>query len=182
MTTKFGGTPRLPIRKGSEVKVDFEERIIRNPALGSTVLWQFARDYTDHSGDGSAPNLLAFLLVYPMLFHAATVRAIKGMNFESGFSKALIDQPEISIGLQARLRSTAVPALQTLNFACAAGLLRREEGAGIPFFRPEGTTLPSGFKDARYSVRDMIAAARRLGRWIASDGVEATCLRLDVRF
>jgi hypothetical protein len=164
------------------MRVDFEERILRNPALGATLLWQFSRSYVDHRDDGHAPNLSFLLLPLPMLLHGPTMQKIKGMRFESGLLKAVIDQPEIMHGLQHRVERMASTSLSSLSLACAAQLLIREEGYGFPSFRPHNAKLPPALRSTAAIVGDMTNAARRIGAWFAHDGLQAVCFRLGIRF
>jgi hypothetical protein len=138
---------------------DFEQKVLQNPALGATVLWQFARDYSDCVTDGSAPHLKSFVLVYSMLFHAKTVRQIKKMRFESGLIKALNDDPEIAVDLQIRVQSFALAALNALNVACATGLLVRESERRTLTFRPEETKLPPNYRRSQGSTLPSVSLA-----------------------
>ncbi|WP_157914116.1 three component ABC system middle component [Methylorubrum populi] len=159
---------------------DFERRILLNESLGAILAWQFAAEHVQRSVEGDAPSLPAFLIAVPLTLHGPTVRKIKTMRFDSGLIRAVSDEPELTLSAQAWIEALAPISLRSLQVASSAGLLAREEVAGFPTYRPVRDRLPAEVSADGSEVRDMLAAARRLGAWMAQEGVAATCWHLRI--
>lgn len=160
---------------------DFERVILRNPALGAVLLWEFSAAYVSKSPEATPPTLADLMLVLPMILHGPTVKKIKRMVPSTGLSRAILDEPEILANLQSRLESLASSSLDALAVANAAALLERSDGGGMPTFSPRAS-LPPRLESQSPRARDMRAACRRLGIWFGSDGLVRTCAQLRVRF
>jgi len=163
------------------MRVNHEELILRNPALGACAFWHFSRKYAD-SKAGAAPSLPYFLLAAGMLFHRSTVDKIRRMQFESGVLKAVSERPEIIAGLQGRVEQYHPAGLLALHVGAAAGILSREGGDGFPIFRAQGNDLPKDIRDGTAAVVDIFSAARRLGAWFAMDELPSLAHQLSVEF
>ena len=163
------------------MQVDFEERVLRNPALGAVLVAEFAESFAEHAVEGSAPTLPHVLVGLPMLFHEPTVQRIHRMRFESGLARALAEQPLISLGLQQRVTRMKSNSLEALAVGCAAGLLEREGGHGFPAFRATRKRLPA-FDVTNPTVGPMAKAGRRLGAWFAAIPFANACRLLRVEF
>lgn len=161
--------------------MDHEETVLRNPALGARIFWQFANAFSE-SKSGDPPGLHAFLIAAGMLYHRSSVQKIKGMNFESGLLKAVSDRPDIIAGLQYRMESYAHEALHALQVGVAAGLFLREGGEGLPAFRATGPALPLAIREASGHVNEIFLAAKRLGTWFAIESLESLQRRLMIEF
>ena len=71
----------------------FESNLVQNQALGATAIWQFAAAYYKQRAKIEGPSLAATMVVLPMVFHDATVRAIA-------------DRPGLTVGLEPLLGLT----------------------------------------------------------------------------
>lgn len=163
------------------MQLDFEQRILRNPAAGAILLWEFAYAYRAQANALRGPNLPELMLVLPMAFHASTVRKVRRMLPASGLARAISAEPDILAGLQDRLESLASLSFEALSVAHAAGLLTRTPGDGWPHYSPM-SQLPRSLESLSPGLKDMRSACRRLGAWLASDGLVRTCTQLGVRF
>lgn len=92
---------------------DHEERILRNPALGAAACWHFAEQFSEHA-KGSPPLLPHFYVALAILHHRASVEKLYRMQFDSGITKAVAEQPDIVAGLQQRLEARAGNTLAAL--------------------------------------------------------------------
>jgi hypothetical protein len=163
------------------VRPNHEELLLRNPALGACASWHLARSFAEVSL-GTAPELPYFLIGTAMIFHRPTVEKIHAMRFESGLIKAVSEQPDVVAGLQSRLENNVKSALMALQVGCAAKMLEREGGEGLPTFRARGADLPFKVRHGEGSVPRIFNCAKRLGRWFASEKLEGLKQQLRIEF
>ena len=143
--------------------------------------WYLARAFAEASS-GEPPELPYFLVGAAMIFHRPTVEKIHAMRFDSGLIKAVSEQPDVVAGLQSRLENNAKSALMALQVGCAANILEREGGEGLPAFRARGPDLPFKIRLGEGSVPRMFSCAKRLGRWFGSEKIEGLKQQLRIEF
>jgi hypothetical protein len=163
------------------MRVDHEEVLLRNPALGACAFWHLSRAFSEY-GLGRSPELPYFLLAAGMIFHRDTVEKIHRMQFDSGLLKAVSEKPDIGIGLQRRVQEYSRASLEALQVGSTAGILQREGGEGFPTFRASGTELPKSIRHGTRSVPDVFNCAKRLGAWFASETIDALNRQLNIEF
>ena len=166
---------------GYPVNLRFEQEITQNPALGALALWQFSRADFDERGHTEGPELPETLLVLPMVLHQRTARTIHRMQAASGLMKALYDQPEIPAGLQLRVESLGPMTLDALAVGLACSLIELDRADPWPRYVPLRRELPREIAPVSNDVRQIVAAAQRLGRWFAREDFATLCSRLHVR-
>lgn len=164
------------------MRLDHEELLLRNPALGACGFWHVSRSFSEHRASGEAPVLPYFFVAAAMLFHRPTIEKFQAMRFESGFAKAISDNPDLISDLQQRIEDNAQNALRTIQVSCAARLLTREGGDGFPAFRAVGTNLPPPLREGGGSVPRMFNSAKRIGAWLASENIVSIRQQLNVEF
>lgn len=147
---------------------DFEERLVQNPLLGASLLWEFTRKYETHGNVAQGASLLVLIPVLPLLLHRASAEKLRGMQFDSGLAKLLIEFPTIRFDLQRRIAAFSALSLSSLNLACAAGLLRRMPLVAAPVFMTMATKLPPQVI-AKGTPAVMKLAARRLGAFFRDE-------------
>lgn len=175
---KFGGTRALG--REETVRPDHEEILARNPVLLARCFWHFSQRFGAEA-DGRAPSLPSFVITAAILFHAESVEKIHKMNFDSGLLKVVSERPDLLAGLQRRMEAGLAPALQALQLAVSADLLKREGGEGLPTFRAVGSNLPIPLRDLPHQSV-MASAAKRLGAWFAAEPLNVIQRRLAVEF
>lgn len=159
-----------------------EELLARNPALLARLYWHLARKYSE-TAIGASPTLPVFLVSTGLLIHNETVDKIHRMNFDSGLLKVVVERPDLIGGLQARIEANSPAALLGLQLAVSASLLQRDGGEGLPTFRAiGGADLPLGLREVNSPLAPMIAAAKRLGAWFATEPLEIIQRQLTVEF
>ena len=164
------------------MKIDHEELLARNPALMASAFWHVAQRHAGKA-HGAPPILPIFVVSAALFLHRATVDKVHGMNFDSGFLKAVVERPDLLAGLQRRVEAHADTALKALQVGVASGLLIREGGEGFPRFRAmSGADLPQAIRDLDPPVSHVLSAAKRLGTWFAMDGFEAAQRQLNIEF
>jgi ABC-three component (ABC-3C) system Middle Component 3 len=160
----------------------FETAIVHNPAIGAVGLWGFSRAYFDSRDQTDGPSLPMLMLVLPIAFHMRSAVALERMKSTSGLAKAMLDEPEMPVGLQARLEGLADSSLSSLSVATASKLLGIDPDTPWPRFVPLRKTVPGGLKPQSLESRRILAAAKRLGWWFAQDDLDSVCAVLRVRF
>ena len=88
------------------MKIDHEELLARNPALMASAFWHVAQRHAGKA-HGAPPILPIFVVSAALLLHRATVDKVHGMNFDSGFLKAVVERPDLLAGLQRRVEAHA---------------------------------------------------------------------------
>lgn len=163
------------------MRIDHEELLLRNAMLSARAWWYLSREFADR-GDGSAASLPHFILAGGILFHRASARRVSKMQFESGLLKAISDQPDLIAGVQERMEDNFDAVLAGLQVGTASGLLLREGSPEGPSFRAQATLLPKEIREIDGHAKEILAAARRLGRWFADDPLKTVISRLRVEF
>lgn len=161
------------------MRIDFEEQIVINPVLGGVALWNFVSQYEKHAEPEAYPVILTLLPVLPIVFHKASVTSLKGMQFDSGLTKAIVDNPSIRVGLQRRIVSLSPLTLTSINIACASGLLQRVAAPGVPAFSRGLKRLPREV-EPEGTARDIATAARRLGAFFARESIIQMQMKLGI--
>ncbi|WP_345772317.1 three component ABC system middle component [Azospirillum baldaniorum] len=162
------------------MRIDFEERIVRNPVLGAVMLWSFVFQHEQRESAPEPPNIPMLMPVLPIVLHQASTAKLKGMRFDSGLAKAILDTPTMRAGLQERIIAFAPLTLSSLNIACAAGLLRRSTRTSQIAFQTAVSRLPTEIAPEGV-VRDMANAAKRLGAFFADESVVQLQMELGIR-
>ena len=160
----------------------FESRVAHNAALGSTALWQFTRAYFDSQEQRSGPSLPLLMLVLPVVFHRRTAIKLQNMKSASGFAKALLDDPELPVGLQARLEGFSDASFAAIRLSVSAGLLECDPDRPWPRYTPSRKTLPADLRPVDDDTRAIVGAAKRLGWWFAHEDLVSICSLLHVKF
>lgn len=162
--------------------LNFERTIVHNQALGATAIWHFSRAYFDTLEQTAGPTLPEALLVLPIVFHKRSADVLHRMRQASGLAKALLDEPELPVGLQRRLEGFAEVSLRSLSLAVSSGLLRFDRDEPWPRYLPAQKTIPTALKPLNADVKQVCDAATRLGWWLANEELSVLCSLLRVRF
>ena len=162
--------------------LQFEEVVVHNPALGATAQWSFTRAYFDSRNQVVGPTLLEEMLVLPVVLHPPSAKALFRMKKSSGLSKALLDAPEIPVGLQRRLEGFANLSLSSLGVSLASGLMSLDPDTPWPRYQPVPKSLPRRLKPTDEALKAIVGAAKRLGWWISQEEFATTCSLLRIRF
>ncbi|ODS56056.1 MAG: hypothetical protein ABS36_06385 [Acidobacteria bacterium SCN 69-37] len=164
------------------MQLDFENKIVRNPVLGATLIWRFCSEYEAAASRKRHASLAEIVLASSLVAHSPTVARLHGLQFDTGLARALDGYPELLIDLQARLQTSTVTCLRALAVAIAAGLVARTDQQAPGQFATRLSALPSAVASEHPSVVDMHHAMKRVAIWIARDGLTPACLRLQVTF
>lgn len=164
------------------MNLNFEQTIVHNPAFGAIALWEFSRAYFDALGQTAGPTLPETVLVLPIVFHSRSAQAVHRMNKASGLAKAMLDAPELPVGLQRRLEGLAGVSLASLNLAITSDILDVDPDQPWPRYIPRRKTLPAALRPLSEDTKKVLGAAKRLGWWLAQEDLSFVCSLLNVRF
>jgi len=151
---------------------------VQNPALGSLLLWAFVAEYFRTKGENEGPSFPHMMLVLPILFNKNFVETIYRKNFNGGLYNALNEDMSLFVGVQNRMQAMSSLTFRSINVCCSAKivLLDKERYEFIPLRKKS-----QEYKDNE-SIHKMLAAARRLGHWFATNDLNQLCGLLKVRF
>jgi hypothetical protein len=164
--------------------LQFERRVAQNTAIAAWAIWTCAVSFDKEAGPERKLFFPYCFLVLPLSFHQSTARAVSKLQMTEGsFYRALTQNRTIVVGLQSRIRSLSGDTYRALNLSFASGLLRLDKDEPLSVC-PGRKTLPSQFPASLMpqDVAEIIATARRLGYWFATNEFSAICDLLRVRF
>jgi hypothetical protein len=92
------------------------------------------------------------------------------MQFESGLTKFLADDPTIVVDLQDRIAAWTAATLQSINIGCAAGLFEKVIGVNGLEFKSSVKALPSAIQPEGITNTKALAA-RRLGAFFRDESL-----------
>jgi hypothetical protein len=151
---------------------------VQNPALGALLLWTFVAEYYKSKGENEGPILPHIMLVLPILFNQDFVENIYNRRLNGGLYNALNDEMTLFVGVQNRMQAMSNLTFRSINVCCSAKIvfLDKERYEFIP--------VRSKIPDYKHneSIHKMLAAAKRLGFWFATNELNQLCALLKVRF
>ena len=161
------------------IDVLFEQRIIQNPGLGAEAIWQAAVEtYELRERTEGIPFALAFL-VLPLSFHQRTAKALATRTKPAALFKALAEDREIRVGLQARMQALAPRTFDALSIGFQTGLLLLDR-AGEHQLIPGRKTQP--VSHVTEDVKCIMNAAKRIGQAIGESTLLQLTANLNIRF
>lgn len=162
-----------------------EYRAVRNPALGSLLIWRFCVGYYEHNRRATPAPLPVTFLVLPILMHeqtaqlvASTLRSSGLRKFAEKFSSSAEAKTDLLLALGTRATQMRPLTLDSLRLALYGNLVGLDPAAAAIF--PLSTTTPSyGIPE---SVRPLLANAEKLGSWCSQVTPYEVGLALKVAF
>ena len=163
----------------------FEQRVSHNAALGAFAISEAASRFLQATtiADGGMP-LLSTLLVLPLAYHRRTAAHIGSRQMTEGsFFRAIAEDHTISLGLQHRLMSMAGDTFKAIHLAAAGDLIKLST-TSPPSIVAVSKSRPQTTADVTVHERvsHVLAAARRVGYWLATNDLSVVCALLRVRF
>lgn len=157
----------------------FEQHVIQNTGLAAETIWQAveAAYEAKHRVEG-APLALAFL-VLPLAFHERTAKALASKTQPGALYKALADQREITVGLQARMQAMSDRTLQALSIGFQTGLFLMDHDKQRQLI-PGRKTPP--VTHATEEVKTIFNAAKRVGHAFSEMTMVQLTTHLGIRF
>jgi len=160
-----------------------EIEVMQNPALGSLLLWRFAKAYADAHPQKAGPLLPLAFLVLPLVWNQGTAGPLEGTRTGSGlrfyvgkFANADEGGREVLLMLHDRALRWREKSAASLRLGYATGLLSLGDDGRV---RAE-STAPEPAQNR--TVANMVDGAEKLGVWFAPLTLEEVGITLHVRF
>ena len=135
-----------------------------NPALGSVLLWQFAKSY--EKGTRTGPPLSLCFVVLPIVMSRTTVKTLAGTNARTGFLTWLARHPELTLQLAARVDDTKDLTGEALRFGIVYRIFTvRDDGSLTADSAAISLSKQESGLDERVT---MLRVASHLGRWMSN--------------
>lgn len=161
------------------IDVLFEQHVIQNTGLGAEVIWQAIHEAYEAKQRRAGVPLPFTFLVLPLTFHRRTALALASKTQPGALYKALADDREITIGLQARMQSMSGRTLQALSIAFNTGLLQMDQDHERQLIPGRKTAPVTHVTD---DVKSIVAAGKRVGQAFAEMGAAQLAAHLNIRF
>jgi hypothetical protein len=148
--------------------LNYETRIIQNPALGAMLLWRFAAGYMAGSETRQCPPMQLLFVVIPIIFHKETNKMLTSTQKNSGlrafagkFSDASNSKTDLLLAIRDRAIHMRPLSLDSIRIAILSSLIFIDPSNGNVI--PISLTPPKlGIPD---SVKGMLNSAEKLGYW-----------------
>ena len=161
------------------IDVLFEQRVIQNTGLAAEAIWQAVVEaYETNGRTAGVPFPLAFL-VLPLTFHQRTAASLASKTQPGALYKALSDDREITLSLQARMQAMSDRTLHALSIAFQTGMLEVDQVHERQLI-PRRKTAPA--THVTDDVKTILAAAKRVGQAFAEMSVVQLATHLNIRF
>ena len=138
-------------------------QLVQNPALGSALLWRFAKSFQEETVSRLV-NLETLFLVLPLIFHRATLGQISTTQVGSGLGKMvskLAEHREDLLAVHDRVLALRHLTLQSVGTGMATKLLSLSYETGN--VRANEVKLPRQPERLKLAI----SGAEKLGRWFA---------------
>jgi hypothetical protein len=161
------------------IDVLFEQRVIQNTGLAAEAIWHAVYEAYEARGRTEGVTLPLVFLVLPLTFHQRTSRALASKTQPGALYKALADDREISVDLQARMQAMSDRTFQALSIGFHSGLLLLDPDHQrhlIPGRKSPPVT------HATEEVKAILNAAKRVGQAFAEMNLVQLSTQLNIRF
>lgn len=161
------------------IDVLFEQRVIQNTGLAAETIWQVVHEtYEARNRTEGVPLVLVFL-VLPLAFHQRTATTLAAKTQPGALYKALADDREITVGLQARMQAMSERTFHALSIGFHTGLLQLDQDHHRQIL-PGRKTPPVAHVTTE--VKTILSAAKRIGHAFAEMNVVQLSTHLNIRF
>jgi hypothetical protein len=161
------------------IDVLFEQRVIQNTGLAAEAMWHAVNEAYNAQGRADGVPLPLIFLVLPLTFHQRTAAALAAKTQPGALYKALAEEREITVGLQARMQAMADRTFHALSIALQTNLLNLDTDH-MRQLVPGRKTPP--VTHVTEEVKTILNAARRVGQAFAEMSSFQLALQLNIRF
>jgi hypothetical protein len=161
------------------IDVLFEQKVIQNTGLGAEVIWQAVHESYEMKGRTEGVSFPLVFLVLPLTFHRRTAIALASKTQPGAIYKALADDREITVGLQARMQALSDRTFHALSIAFSTGLIRMDQDFQRQLIPGKKTAPITHVTD---DVRTILKAAKRVGQTFAELTVVQIANHLEIKF
>ncbi len=157
----------------------FEQQIVQNELLAAEAIWHAVQEgFEVRQRTVGVPMPLVFL-VLPLVFHRQTAISLSTKTKPGALYKALIQEPEITVGLQERMQAMSDKTLRSLALALDAEFLALDV-EGDQYLIPLRRTTP--VNHVTDEVKTIMNAAKRVGQALGEMAPAQVLALLHVRF
>ncbi|HEX3104347.1 MAG TPA: three component ABC system middle component [Terriglobales bacterium] len=161
------------------IDILFEQRVTQNTGLAAEAIWQAVHEAYDGKGRTEGLPFPLSFLVLPLTFHSQTATTLAAKSQPAALYKAIGENREITVGLQARMQAMADRTMKALSIAFHSGLLLLDQD-------PERHLIPGRktqpVTHSTEEARMVLAAARRVGQAFAEMSIVQISAHLNIRF
>jgi Family of unknown function (DUF6521) len=161
------------------IDVLFEQRVIQNPGLAAEAIWYAVYEAYDTKGRTEGVSFPLSFLILPLTFHQRSAMALTSKTQPGALYKALSEDREITVGLQARMQAMSKRTFAGLSIGFQTGLLQLDSDH-------ERHLIPgrksSPISHATDEVKTILGAAKRVGQAFAEMNLVQLATQLNVRF
>jgi hypothetical protein len=161
------------------IDVLFEQRVVQNTGLAAEAIWQAVYEAYQAKGRAEGVPFPLVFLVLPLTFHQRSASTLAGKTQPGALYKALADDREITVGLQARMQAMAERTFDALSIGFHTGLLQLDQDH-LRQVLPGKKSPPVTHVTA--DVRTILAAAKRVGHTFAEMNLVQLSTHLNIRF
>ena len=161
------------------IDVLFEQKVIQNTGLAAETIWQAVQEtYETKDRTEGVPFPLVFL-VLPLTFHRRTATVLASKTQPGAIYKALADDREITVGLQARMQALSDRTFHALSIAFSTGLIKMDQDHQRQLIPGKKTPPIAHVTD---DVRTILNAAKRVGQTFAELTIVQLTRHLEIKF
>ena len=161
------------------IDVLFEQRVIQNTGLAAETIWQAVQEAYETKGKAGGVSFPLAFLVLPLTFHQRTAGVLAGKTQSGAIFKALAEEREIVVGLQARMQAMSTRTWQALSIGFHTGLITLDQNGSHDLY--PGRKSPP-VTHTTEEVRTILAAAKRVGHAFAEMSLVQLSATLNIRF
>ncbi len=161
------------------IDVLFEQRVIQNTGLAAETIWQTVHEAYEKKGRTEGVSFPLVFIILPLTFHKRTATALASKTQPGAIYKALADDREITVGLQARMQALSERTFQALSVAFSTGLLRMDQDSHRQLIPGKKTPPVTHVTD---DVKTILKAAKRVGQTFAELTIVQLTNHLEIKF
>ncbi|MCF8143529.1 MAG: DUF6521 family protein [Deltaproteobacteria bacterium] len=161
------------------IDVLFEQKVIQNTGLAAETIWQTVHETYEAKGRTEGVPFPLLFLVLPLAFHKRTAAVLALKTQPGAIYKALADDREITVGLQARMEALSERTFHALSIAFSTGLLRMDQDHQRQVLPGKKTPPVTHVTD---DVRTILKAAKRVGQTFAELTIVQITSHLEIKF
>lgn len=161
------------------IDVLFEQEVIQNTGLAAETIWQTVHEAYETKGRTEGVPFPLVFLVLPLAFHKRTATVLASKTQPGAIYKALADDREITVGLQARMQALSERTLHALSIAFSTGLIRMDQDHQRQLVPGKKTPPVTHVSD---DARIILKAAKRVGQTFAELTIVQLTKHLEIKF
>ena len=161
------------------IDVLFEQKVTQNTGLAAEAIWQTLHEAYETRGRAEGVPFPLVFLVLPLTFHKRTATVLASKTQPGAIYKALADDREIPVGLQARMQAMSERTFHALSIALSTGLIKMDQDHQRQLIPGKKTPLTTHATD---DVRTILKAAKRVGQTFAELTFVQLTSHLEIKF